>query len=433
MALSTETIFFFTLCNTIFSIIAFVAFCLATLKRPELKKWIYAYFLLMLGLILEIIGLNDTTVNLIGQLSFLLASIAMFFAALKEYRNFRKARTLTSAALLSAFAVSAPINGNSNMYIYVILTAIVLTSSLLEAKVYTWKKTPTHLFMTFALFSQTAVTIVTSLQNVVEEYYFNLVAFLGWMLTCFSIGLMLSTAIAANVEVMMDKDRHALKIANDAANKQLEINQKIAEELSTASIRLASSSEEVTSSSANIAQTQQQITKGAQSQATMVVETQKRIKQLSDGIGNIKKNAEDITQVVDLITSLANQTNLLALNAAIEAARAGDAGRGFSVVADQVRKLADESKFAVKRTDSMVTQILNVVQSQAKSAVDVVQSIDSIASVAEETSASTEEASAAAEEQSSSMEEITLTAQSMAELAENLKKQVSNFNLGLKN
>ncbi len=203
--------------------------------------------------------------------------------------------------------------------------------------------------------------------------------------------------------------------------------QSTAENVSSASEELASTSEEVSSSSENVAATQQQITKGAQNQAQMVIEAQKLIQQLSDGIKDIRKNAEDITQVVELITSIANQTNLLALNAAIEAARAGEAGRGFTVVADQVRKLADESKAAVKRTETMVSQILNVAEIQTNSAVTVVSAVDSIATVAEETSASTEEASAAAEEQASSMEEITSTATSMAELAEKLREQISTF------
>ena len=171
--------------------------------------------------------------------------------------------------------------------------------------------------------------------------------------------------------------------------------------------------------------TQQQITKGAQNLASMVVDVQKCIQQLSEGIKEVKANAENITQVVDLITNIANQTNLLALNAAIEAARAGEAGLGFSVVAGQVRKLADESKQAVKRTESLVSRILQITESQAKSSVDVVNAVDTIATVAEETSASTEEVSAAAEEQASSMEQITQTAQTLTDLAAKMQNQIT--------
>ncbi len=220
---------------------------------------------------------------------------------------------------------------------------------------------------------------------------------------------------------------YAVNTMNESLGVLVADVQTAASQLSGASEELVSSSEEVSSSSENVASTQQQITKGAQNQAGMVVEAQKRIQELSDGIKNIKTNADQITQVVDLITSIANQTNLLALNAAIEAARAGEAGRGFSVVADQVRKLADESKQAVKRTESMVAQIVQVAGTQEGAAVDVVGAVDSIATVAEETSASTEEASAAAEEQASAMEEITSTAQSIAQLAEQLNEKVSIF------
>ncbi len=202
-------------------------------------------------------------------------------------------------------------------------------------------------------------------------------------------------------------------------------SQDVAEKLASSSEELASTAEEISASSENVASTQQQITKGAQNQATLVVEAQRLIKQLSTDTMNVKKNATDIAQVVDLITSIANQTNLLALNAAIEAARAGEAGRGFSVVADQVRKLADESKIAVKRTEAMVGEIVRMAEAQEKAAVQVVSSIDSIATVAEETSASTEEVSAAAEEQASSMEEVTSTAQQLAEFAQEIRRLVA--------
>lgn len=203
--------------------------------------------------------------------------------------------------------------------------------------------------------------------------------------------------------------------------------EKISLQVEESSDQLEMTSEEVAASSSNVANTQRQITKGAQHQTEMVMETQQLMKNLTAGIHEIRENAEQITNIVDIITSISSQTNLLALNAAIEAARAGEAGRGFTVVADQVRKLAEESKQAVKRTEGMVSKILAVAKEQDVHATDVLKSVESIATVSEETSASTEEASAAAEQQASSMAQITSVAHSLAELTHQLEMQIEAF------
>ncbi|MFO6422008.1 methyl-accepting chemotaxis protein [Motilimonas sp. KMU-193] len=90
-----------------------------------------------------------------------------------------------------------------------------------------------------------------------------------------------------------------------------------------------------------------------------------RIKDMSNGILELGKRSDEIGNVIRVITDIADQTNLLALNAAIEAARAGELGRGFSVVAEEVRHLAERTTKATKE----VAEIISAIQSETKSAV----------------------------------------------------------------
>lgn len=93
-----------------------------------------------------------------------------------------------------------------------------------------------------------------------------------------------------------------------------------------------------------------------------------RMSQMSESISGLSETADNINKFVSTITSISDQTNLLALNAAIEAARAGDAGRGFSVVADEVRALATETNTSASEVADLVQKIIQ----STREAVDAV-------------------------------------------------------------
>ncbi|MCT6700807.1 methyl-accepting chemotaxis protein [Rheinheimera sp. 4Y26] len=191
-------------------------------------------------------------------------------------------------------------------------------------------------------------------------------------------------------------------------------------------------------------------------------QTMSAFSQIRDGVLKLDKDSQQIAAVVGVITAIAEQTNLLALNAAIEAARAGEQGRGFAVVADEVRQLAAKVQLATKDISAVIGGVLQLSKDLSQNSVDCVQiaehtktqagemqqQVDDIeqrllqlkqlmaqtATAAEEqSSVSTTLArgisclSAAAEENSSAISEVAQSTRSLLGLANELGTTVGQF------
>lgn len=119
---------------------------------------------------------------------------------------------------------------------------------------------------------------------------------------------------------------------------------------------------------------------------------------LNRHIQEVYELSESINEVLEFIKEIADETKMLGLNAAIEAARAGDAGRGFGVVAEEIRKLSDQSKETVARIRELTTKIKEKVTVTTKASEATMRSSEEQAAATEEITASVEEVTALAEQ-----------------------------------
>ncbi|MBD5416262.1 MAG: PAS domain-containing protein [Desulfovibrio sp.] len=233
----------------------------------------------------------------------------------------------------------------------------------------------------------------------------------------------------------IDKGAESLNVAlNEVRNQAQEAAARLSES-ATAMNEMNSTVLEVASNAEGAADAATSVQTQAHEGNSLVLRTVESLRTLRTLSVNLKtdmegldKQAKDIGTVLTLIRDIADQTNLLALNAAIEAARAGEAGRGFAVVADEVRKLAEKTMSATRDVESAIEAIQ---QRTAKSSANLdtaVEAIEHTSHMGEESGAALEHISGLAEDSSLRVSAIAAAATEQSAASEEINRSITEVN-----
>nr|HAS1313738.1 chemoreceptor protein [Enterobacter hormaechei] len=236
----------------------------------------------------------------------------------------------------------------------------------------------------------------------------------------------LSNNIATLVREIRASSQTAMTLSDQLSSRSAQLSVKT-EQQSASLVQTAASMEEMAASTKNNADNTRLASEQANIATLQARKGGELMGQVANNMQSITDCAQQMTEIISLIDGIAFQTNILALNAAVEAARAGDHGKGFSVVAGEVRSLAHRSAEAAKNIKSLievtshnVTQGVNVVSEAEKNMHDIVTGSGNVSRLMDEISASTSEQEKGISQITQALSELERVTQSNVSMVEEL-------------
>ncbi|MCP4865721.1 MAG: methyl-accepting chemotaxis protein [Pseudomonadota bacterium] len=248
--------------------------------------------------------------------------------------------------------------------------------------------------------------------------------------------------------VMIQQDTENLKSAaanlNDASNTVKSASHKQNENLDQIATAVNELSHVVADTASNSQGAMEKVKVASEistSSRQVVNDSVKNVSNLSDSISNandvissLAKESQNIIAVLDVIRGIAEQTNLLALNAAIEAARAGEQGRGFAVVADEVRTLASRTQQSTENINEMLGRLEHSVNDAVNAIERGASEVDSVVAVSEQLARAFDQVNDAVNDANETIYQIAAATEEQSQVVTDINTNVTNLNtLGQQN